>query len=213
MSVNSRPARLYVANRRAKPIVSTRRVERRSRPRRGQRGASPCRANWLRSRPWTKIASSRFWRRWASHSSSPGIFVESLPEAVLTRPGVEIGRGRRRGGARAAPNTGWPTHVGSWTPFVMAGIPCVAMPCQVALAVSAWSLLTALAPCVRRRLNAVMSNWPGSPSVPSPSSRTFSTGTPPASRSGPATRRTRSASKRSLPAETGVWIVNTAVRA
>ena len=37
-------------------------------------------------------------------------------------------------------------------------------------------------------------------------------GTPPASSSGPATRRTRSASKRSLPAETGVWIVNTLLR-
>ena len=33
--------------------------------------------------------------------------------------------------------------------------------------------------------------------------------TPPSSSSGPATRRTRSASKRSLPAETGVWMVNT----
>ena len=85
-------------------------------------------------------------------------------------------------------------------------------PCHVALAVSAWSLLTAFAPWVRRRLNAVMSNWPRSPSVPRPRSRTPSTGTPPSSSSGPATRRTRSASKRSLPAETGVWIVNTLSR-
>ena len=54
------------------------------------------------------------------------------------------------------------------------------MPCQVALAVSAWSWLTALAPFVRRRVKAVMSNWPRSPSVPRPSSRTRSTGTPPA---------------------------------
>ena len=39
-----------------------------------------------------------------------------------------------------------------------------------------------------------------------------STGTPPASSSGPATRRTSSASNRSLPAETGVWMVNTLSR-
>ena len=37
-------------------------------------------------------------------------------------------------------------------------------------------------------------------------------GRPSPSRSGPATRRTRSASKRSLPAATGVWIVNTLLR-
>ncbi len=60
-----------------------------------------------------------------------------------------------------------------------------------------------------------MSNWPWSPSTPSPSSRSCGSGMPPVhgrpspSSSGPATRRTRSASKRSLPAETGVWIVNT----
>ena len=37
-------------------------------------------------------------------------------------------------------------------------------------------------------------------------------GRPSPSSSGPATRRTRSASNRSLPAETGVWIVNTLSR-
>ena len=60
-----------------------------------------------------------------------------------------------------------------------------------------------------------MSNWPASPSTPIPSSSTRSSGTPPVcgrpspSSSGPATRRTRSVAKRSLPAETGVWIVKT----
>ena len=57
-----------------------------------------------------------------------------------------------------------------------------------------------------------MSNSFASPSTPRPSSRTRSTGTPPVSSSGPATRRTRSASNRSLPAETGVWIVKTLSR-
>ena len=43
--------------------------------------------------------------------------------------------------------------------------------------------------------------------------RSDAAGRPPSpSSSGPATRRTRSASKRSLPAETGVWIVNTVSR-
>ena len=82
-------------------------------------------------------------------------------------------------------------------------------PCQVALAVSLWRWLTAFAPLVSRSENAVMSNWLGSPSTPRPISRTRSTGTPPLSSSGPATRRTRSASNRSLPAETGVWMVKT----
>ena len=57
-----------------------------------------------------------------------------------------------------------------------------------------------------------MSNSLASPSTPRPSSRMRSTGTPPASSSGPATRRTRSASNRSLPAETGVWMVKTLSR-
>ncbi len=61
-----------------------------------------------------------------------------------------------------------------------------------------------------------MSKADTSPSAPRPSSSTPSIGTPPVfgrpspSRSGEVTRRTRSASNRSLPAETGVWIVNTA---
>ena len=90
--------------------------------------------------------------------------------------------------------------------------------CHVAFAVTAWSWLTAFEPFVSRRLNAVMSNWLSSPSTPRPIWRTRSSGTPPVpgrpspSNSGPATRRTRSASKRSLPAETGVWIVNTLSR-
>ena len=36
-------------------------------------GASPCRANWLRSRPRANRASSRFWRTWASQRSRGGI--------------------------------------------------------------------------------------------------------------------------------------------
>ena len=89
---------------------------------------------------------------------------------------------------------------------------------QVASAVSAWSWLTAFAARVRRSENAVMSNWSRSPSTPSPSSSTASTGTPPVcgrpspSSSGPATCRTRSAANRSLPAGTGVWIVKTLSR-
>jgi len=60
-----------------------------------------------------------------------------------------------------------------------------------------------------------MSSWRPSPSTPRASSRTRSIGTPPVplrpspSHSGPARAATRSASKRSLPAETGVWIVKT----
>ena len=82
-----------------------------------------------------------------------------------------------------------------------------------------WSCDTALAPWVMRRQRAVMSNWDASFSTPSPRSSSRSTGTPPVfgrpspSSRGPATRRTRSASKRSLPAATGVWIVNTLLRA
>ena len=109
-------------------------------------------------------------------------------------------------------STGCRPRSAPWTPLVTAeDRPWSMTSCQVALAVAAWSLLTALAPVVRRRLKAVMSNWPRSPSVPSPRSRTSLHGTPPASSSGPATRRTRSASKRSLPADTGVWIVNDGV--
>ena len=84
--------------------------------------------------------------------------------------------------------------------------------CHVSLAVWAWRWLTAFAPWVSRSEKAVMSNWFASSSTPRPSSRTSVTGTPPASSSGPATRRTRSVSKRSLPAETGVWMVNTLSR-
>ncbi len=122
------------------------------------------------------------------------------------------GRGRHRGSGPAGPRFGWPIHVGPCTPLVMPRIRWSLMPVQVALAVWAWRWLTALAPFVSRRLNAVMSNWVRSPSIPSPSSSTRSTGTPPRSRKGPAIRRTSSASKRSLPAETGVWIVNTLFR-
>ena len=64
---------------------------------------------------------------------------------------------------------GAPTQVGAWTPLVMPEDLVVGMmPCHVAFAVSAWSWLTALAPFVRRSENAVMSNWPRSPSVPTP---------------------------------------------
>ena len=65
-------ARLYVAKRRAKPIVRTlgsKTVSSSSRV----IGASPWRANWLRSRPRAKTASSSFWRWWASHSSRAGM--------------------------------------------------------------------------------------------------------------------------------------------
>ena len=92
-------------------------------------------------------------------------------------------------------------------------------PRQVPFAVTAWSFETAFEPFVSRRLNAVMSNWFSSPSVPRPISSTRAIDTPPVfgrpspSRMGPATRRTRSASNRSLPAETGVWIVKTLFRA
>ena len=53
-------------------------------------GASPWRANWLRSRPWAKWASSRFWRRWASHRSRAGTSLDPLPEAALAGRGVEV---------------------------------------------------------------------------------------------------------------------------
>ena len=63
-----------------------------------------------------------------------------------------------------------------------------------------------------------MSNRRSSSSTPRPSSSTSSIGTPPVfgrpspSNSGPTTRRTSSMSNRSLPAATGVWIVNTLFR-
>ena len=134
--------------------------------------------------------------------------LEALPEAAALGARRRGRRGRRRG-PRAGSAIGVPIQVGPWMPLVMPRIGWSMTPCQVALAVSAWSWLTALAPLVRRSEKAVMSNWRGSPSTPSPSSRTRSTGTPPSSSRGPATRRTRSASNRSLPAETGVWMVNT----
>ncbi len=49
------------------------------------------------------------------------------------------------------------------TPLVTARMGFWLTPSQVALAVTAWSLLTALAPLVRRSEKAVMSNWPGVP--------------------------------------------------
>ena len=57
-------------------------------------GASPWRANWLRSRPRAKIASSSFWRWCASHSSTVGICDDALPEPALVGllvHGVEVG--------------------------------------------------------------------------------------------------------------------------
>ena len=81
-------------------------------------------------------------------------------------------------------------------------------PCHVPLAVSAWSRLTAFESLDRRSENAVMSNWCGSLSTPRPISSTRSRSSVSAI-SGPATLRTRSTSKRSLPADTGVWIVKT----
>ena len=89
MSLNSRPARLYVANRRANPIVrmsGSRAVSSSART----PGASPWRANWLRRRRRANSASSRFWRRWASHRSLAGIALEALPEAALLRARVEV---------------------------------------------------------------------------------------------------------------------------
>src|ERR671912_98426 len=50
---------------------------------------------------------------------------------------------------------------------------------HVALAVAAWSWLTALAPLVSRSEKAVRSNCDRSPSTPRPSSSTRSSGTPP----------------------------------
>ena len=215
MSVKSRPARLYVANRRAKPIVSTsgssavvELCEDRRAPRRAARtGCAAGRGRRSRARASGAGGPPTARRRDA---------LEALPEAVLPRARVEVGRGRRRGSARTARDTGPPTHVGGWTPFVI-GRDLVRRRCPARSRwrSAAWSLLTALAPFVSRRLNAVMSNWLGSPSVPrARAPGRCSTGTPPpaVAASGPATRRTRSASKRSLPAETGVWIVNTLFR-
>ncbi len=66
-----------------------------------------------------RCASSRFWRRWASHRSRARDAVEALPEAVLPACRRRGRRGRRRGGARAGSAIGAPTQVGPWTPLVM----------------------------------------------------------------------------------------------
>ena len=183
MSVNSRPARLYVANRRAKPIVRTPgRGGRRPRPgppgprRAGRTGCaaghgrrSPARASGAGGPP-------------TGRRRDP---LEPLPEAVLAATRVE----RVEVGVEVAAeqlDDRRPTQVGPWTPLVMPRIAWSMTLLQVALAVSAWSWLTAFAPWVSRRLKAVMSNWPRSPSVPSPSSRTAR----------PARRRRRAADRR-----------------
>ncbi len=113
-----------------------------------------------------------------------------------------------------------PTHVGVWTPFVtprMARGPRIGS--QVSLAVSAWSFETALAPFDEAEaerghveLAAVAVDAEAQRAGPRRAARCPSAGPSPSpSQNGPATRRTRFASKRSLPAETGVWIVKTLV--
>src|SRR5207247_424892 len=82
---------------------------------------------------------------------------------------------------------GWPSQVGRCTPLVMLTIGRSATLPHETPAVSAWSRLTALAAWVRRRLNAVMSNWSAAPSsMPRPIWSRRSTGKPAPSQSGAA---------------------------
>ena len=173
-------------------------------------GDSPWRANWLRSRPRAKMRELALLaqvgvpqvaagiRSTAPRSGRPRLVVE------IVEVGAEV--------ARAARRSAGPIQVGPWTPLVMPRIGCSMTPCQVALAVSRVQLadgVRAVGQSERERRHVELAR---SPSTPRPSSSTRSTGTPPSSSSGPATRRTRSASNRSLPAETGVWIVKTLSR-
>ena len=105
-----------------------------------------------------------------------------------------------------------------WTPLVRPRISCGATPVPGAVGRVAVELrdgVGAVGEAQRERRHVELA---GSRSTPRPSSSSRSMGMPPVrgrpspSNSGPATRRTSSASKRSLPAETGVWIVNTLLR-
>ena len=177
-------------------------------------GASPWRANCTRSRRRAKIASSSFSCWCVSQRSAVGTSARRSQNAPTSPSGSRSSRFASSWWASVS-RTAFPIQVGTWMPFVTPRIRWGEMPCQVASAVSAWSWLTAFASWVRRSEKPVMSKIDASPSGPSPSSRTASTGTPPVagrpspSRSGPAISRTRSAANRSLPAGTGVWIVKT----
>ena len=142
--------------------------------------------------------------------------VEALPEAAAA---ALARRGCRGPPGRPSPSVSpiaWPTQLGVWMPFVTPPIPCGAIDRHVASAVSAWSWLTAFAVARQPEREArSCRTGPRRRRRPSPARAPRSSGTPPVcgrpspSSSGPATRRTRSVAKRSLPAETGVWIVKT----
>ena len=148
-----------------------------------------------------------------------------LPQ--VARPGCA--RGAPRSGPASAPasrssrsasrwrssssTTGEPTQVGAWTPLVMPRIGCsmTSLPGRVrGLGVQLADRVRAVgqAQAERRHVELAAVAVRAEPELQDaarPARR-------PASSSGPATRRTRSASKRSLPAETGVWMVNTLSR-
>ena len=150
-------------------------VERASGPRRG--GRTGCAAGRGR-----RCASSRFWRRWASHSSASGISSMRSQKRRAGAPGVDVIEIRAELCARGAPRSAGPTQVGVWTPLVMPED-------RVRDDVTArwrWRSRrgagsTALAPLGQPEQNAVMSNWPGRRPTPRPSSSRRSTGTPPVS--------------------------------
>ena len=174
-------------------------------PRRG--GRTGCAAG--RARRW---ASSRFWRRWASHRSRAGIALEALPEPAAVGWRRRGRRGRRRG-PRAARRSAAPIQVGPWTPLVMPRIGWSMTPCQVALAVCGMELADGVRAAGQRGARTRSCRTASGRRRRRARARGRARpGTPPASSSGPATRRTRSASNRSLPAETGVWIVKTLSR-
>ena len=158
MSLNSRPARLYVANRRANPIVrmsgssavssSARTAGRLAVA--GELVAQPPPGELGELALLAEVGVPQVPRR------DP---LEALPEAALLGGRHRARRGRRRGGLRAGPRSARRPTSGPWTPLVRPMISWSVMPCQVVLAVSPCSWLTAFAPFVSRSENAVMSNW------------------------------------------------------
>ena len=132
MSLNSSPARLYVANRRAKPIVSTSGSSA-SRARRGPTGASPCRANWLRSRARAKCGQLAL----LAQVGLPQVAPRIRSRRSQNRPVSVVASRSSRSAPRSSSSVaiGEPIQVGAWTPLVMARISWSMTPAHVALAV------------------------------------------------------------------------------
>ena len=209
MSVKSMPARLYVANRRAKPIVRT--SGSRASLELGQDRGRLAVAGELVAQPapgeereLPLLADVRL-PQLACRDA-----LDALPEARRPRSARRGRRGRRRG-PRAARRSATPIQVGPWTPLVMPqDRPSVdALPGRVGrLRVELADGVRAVGQAQREGGHVELAGIAVRRRARARATR--STGhRPPPSRSGPATRRTRSASKRSLPAETGVWMVKT----